>query len=214
MTRPPIAFEPALVDDVTAVLIPMDGITRRTVTAGVDVELWDRVRDVAVTKRLVRNLAGHHVLLNGVLGQALTFRVSPDQAGYRGPFLVDFTPTAEVTACVVPLERLAGADFDDVATLVRGQVIRAGAPVAGVTVRAAAGADGRQFPATTDDRGVFALAVPLAEIDTVTVMLRFEPPGGAARDHPVDLRRGRTYVFATPVDLDDPATPVINPNRP
>lgn len=203
-------FEPELVDEVTAVLIVVDGITLRPVTTGVEVELVDR----AGPGRLIRNLSGRHVLLNGVPDQPLTFRVRPERAGFRGPVLVEFTPTAGAFTRVVPLERLASADFDDVATVVRGEVVRGTEPVPGVSVRAVSGTAGRLFPATTDERGVFVLAVPLDHIDTVTVRIQIEEPPAVLRELSIDVRRGRAYVFARPVDLDDPADIDIIPNRP
>lgn len=208
MTRLPIAFEPDLTDVVTAVVIPMDGFTRRVVTGGVEVELWDPQRGTVVPVRLVRNLSGHHVLLNAPADQDLTFRVRPERAGYRGPVLVAFNPAAEGVSRVVPLERRPDTDFADVATLVRGMVARSATPVAGAVVSARPPASaGRQFPATTDERGVFALAVRLDEPGPVPATLRVAEAGGATRDLTVDLERGRVHLFAEVIDLDRPNTP-------
>jgi hypothetical protein len=208
MTRPPIAFEPDFVDVVTAVVIPMDGITRRVVATGVEVELWDPARDAAVPSRLVRNLSGHHVLLNLPADRLLTFCIRPERAGYRGPVVVAFTPSADGVKRVVALERLAGADVADLATLVRGMVVRADEPVAGATVGVAPpGPAGHQFAATTDERGVFALAVHLDEAGPVPLTLRIVEAGGGGRDVDVELERGRTHVFAAVIDLGQPATP-------
>ena len=80
-TRPPIAFEQARIDVVTAVVIPMDGVTRLRVRGGVNAQLWDPVREEARPNRLVRNLSGHIVLLNEPRDQDLTFRIEPGPAG-------------------------------------------------------------------------------------------------------------------------------------
>ncbi|OJF14207.1 hypothetical protein [Couchioplanes caeruleus] len=208
MTRPPIAFEPDLTDVVTAVVIPMDGITRRVVAMGVAVELWDPQRGTALPRRLVRNLSGHHVLLNEPADQDLTFRVVPGRAGYRGPVLVAFNPAAEGISRVVPLERRPDADFADVTTLVRGLIVRSATPVAEAVISARPSPPaGPQFPATTDERGVFALAVHLGETGPVRTTLHVEPGGGAARDVIVDLERGLTHVFTEVIDLDQTTTP-------
>lgn len=208
MTRPPIIFEPDFTDVVTAVIIPMDGFTRRVVTSGVDVELWDPQRDTALPQRLVRNLSGHHVLLNEPADQDLTFRMSPERAGYRLPGLVTVNPADEGIARVVPLERRPDANFGDVPTLVRGMVARSAAFVAGAKISARPPAStGHQFPATTDERGVFAVAVRLDEAGPVGTTLRVESPAGVARELIVNLERGRTHIFATPIDLDATTTP-------
>jgi hypothetical protein len=208
MTRPPTTYEPAIVDVVTAVVIPMDGVTRRIVTTGVDVELWDPRRQVPVPKRLIRNRSGAHVLLNEPDDQELTFRLRPEAAGYRGPVLVTVNPRVEGISRLVPLERRPDADFGDVATLIRGLVVRADTPVAGAVVSARPPAPaGEQFPATTDERGVFALVVHLDEPGPVNTPVRVTQPGGATRDLTVELRRGRAYAFAAVIDLDR-ATPV------
>ncbi|OLT00497.1 hypothetical protein BJF90_34870 [Pseudonocardia sp. CNS-004] len=60
-TRPPIAFEQGRTDVVTTVVIPIDGVTRRAVRRGLDVQLWDPAAQTARPNRLIRNLSGHIV---------------------------------------------------------------------------------------------------------------------------------------------------------
>jgi hypothetical protein len=222
MSRPHITFEQGRTDTVTAVVVPMDGSTRIPVSAGVHVQLWDRARQAASPHRLVRNLSGHLVLLNEPRGQELTFRVAAEDAGYRSPVFVTFTPTDEVRRVVVPLERRPDGDFDDTATLVRGWVVRSGdgdpahgVPVAGINVSARPQADaaGHQLGATTDDRGVFALVVGLRVIGAdegpvpVATTLRLAEGELSARELSVELEPGRTHVFADAIDLDGVSTP-------
>lgn len=223
MTRPPIAFEPTLTDVVTAVLIPVDGVTRRPVRSGLDAQLWDPQRQLARPRRLVRNLSGHVVLLNEPNDQDLTFRIDPAAAGYRGPLFVTFNPARDGDSRVVTLEPRPDHAFDDGTTLVRGSVVRSGGggtparpqPVAGLTVTASppTGAAGHQFPATTDERGAFALAVGLKVAATaegpfpVQTALRFDKPGLPVREFTVALVEGRAHVLAEPVDLDSDDQP-------
>jgi hypothetical protein len=216
--RPPIAFDaPGRTDVVTAVLIPVDGVTRRPVRTGVDALLWDPVRQAARPNRLLRNLSGHVVLVNEPADQDLTFRVDPGAAGYRGPLFVTLNPARDGVSRVVELERRPDAGFDETATLVRGEVVRTGGPpqrVAGLTVTAEpTDLGGRQFPATTDQRGVFALVVGLKvpatdeAAEPVPTVLRFAKEGLPERELIVDLDQGRTHVFATAVDLDSDDPP-------
>ncbi|WP_222271517.1 hypothetical protein [Modestobacter marinus] len=221
-TRPPIAFEQGRTDVVTAVLIPVDGVTRRPVRGGLDAQLWDPVRQAARPRRLVHNLSGHVVLLNEPAEQDLTFRVDPAAAGYRGPLFVRFNPARDGVSKVVALEPRADRAFDDGTTLVRGSVVRSGGgspaqplPVEGLTVTASppAGSAGHQFPATTDERGVFALAVGLKLAATaegpapIPTVLRFEKPGLPVREFTLALDEGRAHVLATAVDLDSDDQP-------
>jgi hypothetical protein len=224
---PPIAFEPDLTDVVTAVLIPIDGATRRPVRSGISAQLWDPVGKASRPNRIVRNLSGHLVLLNEPLDTELTFRIDPEGAGYRGPVFRTFTPVETDRSRIVALERRADAYFDPTETLIRGGVVRsadpagipgAPAPVAGLTVsaRPPAGAAGHQFPVTTDERGVFALVVGLRLVGTnegpisVPTRLRFEKTGLPVRELSVNLDPGRVHVFTKPIDLDTDRTPVFS----
>lgn len=223
MTRPQIVFELTRTDVVTAVLIPVDGVTRRPVRGGLDAQLWDPVRQAARPRRLVRNLSGHVVLLNEAAEEDLVFRVDPAAAGYRGPLFVTVNPARDGVSRVVALEPRADHAFDDGTTLVRGMVVRSGGggssaqplPVEGLTVTASpqAGSAGHQFPATTDERGVFALAVGLKLAATaegpapIPTVLRFEKPGLPVHEFTLALDEGRTHVFATAVDLDSDDQP-------
>jgi len=222
-TRPPIAFEPGRTDVVTAVVIPMDGVTRLPVRSGVDAQLWDPIRQKARPNRLVRNLSGYIVLLNEPADQDLTFRIVPGRTGYRGPLFVTFNPARDGVSRVVALERRPDAAFEGTETLIRGSVVRSagtGSPaepvrVAGLTVSASPRADaaGHQFPTTTDERGGFALVVGLKLIGAnegpapVTTMLRFEKAGLPVRELEVELDHGRTHVFAASIDLDSDNRP-------
>jgi hypothetical protein len=94
-------------------------------------------------------------------------------------------------------------------------------PVAGLTVTASARADaaGNQFPATTDERGVFALVVGLRALGAddgppaVPTVLRFAKTGLPVRELEVALVRGRTHVFAGAIDLDgDDQPPFVHPS--
>ena len=216
MTEPSITFEEGRSDVVTAVVIPIDGVTRLPVRSGVHAVLWDPVRQTALPNRLVRNLSGQLVLLNEPADRELTFRIEPGRAGYRGPLFVTFSPAEDGVSRVVALERRPDSAFDGTATLVRVSVVRsAGSPaeparVPGLTVTASprAEAAGHQFPATTDERGVFALVVGLKLLGgeegraPVSAVLRFEKTGLPVREHEVDLLQGRTHVFAAAIDLD------------
>lgn len=215
-TRPPITLDSARTDVVTAVLIPVDGVTRRPVRGGLDARLWDPVRQAPRPNRLIRNLSGHVVLVNEPADQDLTFRVEPAAAGYRGPLFVTFNPARDGISRVVALERRPDGAFDGNKTLVRGEVVRTAdgeSPpprVPGLTVTARPEADraGHQFPATTDERGVFALVIGLRVPATdeagaaVPTVLRFAKAGLPVRELTVDLVPGRPHVFAEPVDLD------------
>lgn len=218
MTRPPVVLEEGRGDVVSAVLVPIDGVTRRPVRSGVQAQLWDPVRRAARHNRLIRNLSGHLVLVNEPSDRELTFRIDPGTAGYRGPLFVAFTPDADGVSRVVALEPRPERAFDAGTTLVRGCVGRSArsgsaappSPVAGLTITAGprAGAAGHQFPATTDERGVFALVVGLRvsgmddDAGPIPTTLRFEKSGLPVREFDVDLHRGRTHVFTAAVDLD------------
>ena len=218
MTVRPIAFGKGRTDVVTAVVIPIDGVTRLPVHSGLIAQLWDPARQVARPKRLIRNLSGHIVLVNESADQDLTFRIDPAAAGYRGPMFVTFNPASDGVSRVVALEPRPDSVFDETATLVRGSVVRTGdggsrllpQPVSGLTVTATppAAAAAHQFPATTDERGVFALVVGLKAPSTpeeqapVSTILRFEKTGLPVREFAVGLDRGRTHVISEAVDLD------------
>jgi hypothetical protein len=230
-TRPPIAFEQGRTDVVTAVVIPIDGVTRRAVRSGLDVQLWDPAAHTARPNRLIRNRNGHIVLVNEPTDQELTFRIDPSAAGYRGPLFVTVNPARDGVSRVVALEPRPDGAFDDAATLVRGVVVRSAGgasliqprPVPGLTVtaRPPAGSGGHQFPATTDERGVFALVVGLTVSDTdeerrpMPTVLRFEKAGLPVRELTVPLDQGTTHVFAAAVDLDRAdRTPFTHQARP
>ena len=219
MTVRPCAFEQGRTDVVTAVVIPIDGVTRLPVRNGLDAQLWDPVRQTARPNRLIRNLSGHIVLVNERADQDLTFRIEPAAAGYRGPLFVTFNPATDGVSRVVALEPRPDSVFDETATLVRR--IRRAVRGRREPAPAATGVRGsrsrqnpppprpaHQFPATTDERGVFALVVGLNAPATsedhkpVRTVLRFEKTGLPVREFAIDLDRGRTHMFAAAVDLD------------
>ena len=231
-TRPTIAFQDrGPTDVVTAVVIPMDGVSRLLVRRGVTVELWDPSRQTPRPNRLIRNLSGHLVLVNEPADQDLTFRVDPTGAGYRGPVFVTFNPAQDGVSRVVALEPRPDQPLPGHATVVRGMVVRSGrpatlpdgatvpgpAPGVTVTVELPPETTGHQFPATTDERGVFVLAVGLNPIvnpegiEAADATIRFDPTGAPSRTIPVQLQHGRTHVFAAPVDLDGTGEPGFRP---
>jgi hypothetical protein len=204
-----VGFEQGRTDVVAAVLHLIDGLTRRTVTRGVGVRLWDKERQAPRPARVVRNHSGLFVLLNHPADETLTFRVTAGPAGYRDPCPISFRPSASKKVRLVTLERRPDADFGDVAVLIRGTVIRSigdsPGPAANLKVSAAPPRDvaGHQFPATTDENGVFALAVGILprereEPAAQATILSF----GDARQIPVHLRYGWTYTFEKEIDLD------------
>lgn len=221
MIRTLLGTEVGRTDRVTAVIIPMDGATRIPVRSGVEVQLWDPDRQEVRPVRLVKNLNGQSALLNEETNQELTFRIVTERSHYRGPVFKTFNPEVDGSTQVIALERRPDASFDDVATLVRGLVVRsanAGDPgtyaVEGIKVSAsvsdAAGGAGHQFAVRTDDHGAFALIVNIRrpapdEAQTVPAQLRFEKDGLPSRTLDVNLQHGQTHVFATAIDLDDNA---------
>lgn len=215
MSRHLVGSEAGRANRVTAVIIPMDGATRIPVRQGIDVQLWDPERQQVRPIRLIRNLDGQTALLNEDADQALTFRITTERSYYRGPLLTTFTPAVDGTHHVVALERRPDASFDDIATLVRGAVVRTDpsgmgttVPVDGVKVSVfGAEVTGHQFPVTTDGRGSFALIVNIRrpgpdDTPTVKARLRFEKEGLPARIVDVPLTHGRAHVFSAPVALD------------
>jgi hypothetical protein len=227
--KPPVLIlDQQRIDAVTVALVFMDGVTRRPVRTGVAVQCWDVQRDAPRPNRLVRNLSGYMVLLNESPDQAVTFRIDATEAGYRSPGLFTVTPAVDGISHVIALE--PAIDGLTEGTLVRGTVVRSGGPgspsapvpMGGVTVTASPEPSlaGRQFPATTDDRGAFALAVGLKPMPTeppatVQVSLAFEKPGVPAREFAVDLAPGRLHVFSGRVDLDGhDVPPFTNPTTP
>lgn len=216
-----IQLEQGRIDVVTAVVTVMDGATRRPVRGDVDVQLWDATAGKAAPVAVVRNLSGQAVALDTPPAQDLTFRVGTERSIYRGPVLLTVNPARDGVHHVVALERRPDAPFDDVATLVRGTVVRhppgtpTPEPVEGATVSAATAGPGRQFPATTGARGAFALVVELRppapdEPTEIDVVLTVGKDGLPTRTLPVQLRHGRHHVFTAPVDLDDTVVPPIH----
>jgi hypothetical protein len=221
-----VASQPPLTDTVTAALIPVDRFSRLPVRRGVVAKLWDVGRDQARPDRLVRNLSGHLVLLNQPRDVAYTFRVDPAAAGYRSPLDVTFNPSVEGIGLVVWLERLADFAFESETTLVRGMVVRTAgggnpgdpSPVPDLTVSVPATQPGRPPPflTTTDERGVFALAVRLAldpgePDEPVSTVIRFEKAGLPVRELDRPLSHGRTHVFEEPIDLAGNNNPPFGP---
>ncbi|MGY1701265.1 hypothetical protein [Geodermatophilus sp. SYSU D00766] len=195
----------------------MDGVSRRPVRSGLDIQLRDPVTGRVRPTRVVRNLSGAVAVLNEPIDQDLTFRIETGRTFYRGPVVLTVNPARDGASHVVALERRPDAPFDDVATLVRGLVVRSGPddadghrpvePVEGVRITVAAPLQLRLFPATTDERGAFALAVGLRppgpdEVQTVPATLLFEEDGQPARTLDVALQHGRVHIFGAPVDLD------------
>lgn len=218
MNRTLFGTEVGRTDRVTAVIIPMDGATRIPVRSGIDVQLWDPGKQEVRPVRLIKNLSGHSVLLNEETNQELTFRIVTQRSHYLGPVFTTFNPEVDGTARVVALERRPDASFDDIATLVRGLVVRsAGAgdagtyPVEGVQASASVSDTARhQFAVRTDDRGAFALIVNIKrpapdEAQTVPAQLLFEKDGQPSRILDVNLKHGQTHVFSRAIDLDDNA---------
>lgn len=212
-----VAFQPPITDTVTAALMPVDRFSRLPVRRGVDARLWDVERDRARPDRLVLNLSGHLVLLNQPREAEYTFRVDAAAAGYRSPLDVTLNPSVDGVGSVVWLERQVDFGFDSDTTLVRGMVVRTAgdgkpgdpSPVPGLTVSVPSTQSRRppRFLATTDDRGVFALAVrpefdPGAPDEPVPTTLRFQKAGAPVRDLVRPLSHGRTHVFSEPIDLD------------
>ena len=211
------AVDPAF-DQVTAVLVPADRVSRQRVTSGVRATLWDDQNDRDLPDRLVRNLSGALVLLNRPLGETYTFRVDPTAAGYSGPFLVAFQPDAGNRRQIVWLSSRPDSPFDPGTTLIRGVVTRtapnasaAGIEIAAVPRRGDGGApqdDDPTFTGTTDERGCFAVAVHLEPPDdgdldaTVETALTLNRGGNPRRELVVHLDHGREHVFAEALDLD------------
>jgi len=205
-------------DEVTAVLVPADRTSRRPVTSGVRVTLWDDQNDRDLPDRLVRNLSGALVLLNRPLGETYTFRVDPTAAGYSGPFLVAFQPDAGNRRQIVWLSSRPDSPFDPGTTLIRGVVTRtapnasaAGIEIAAVPRRGDGGApqdDDPTFTGNTDERGCFAVAVHLEAPDDgdldapVETALTLNRGGTPHRELVVHLGHGREHVFAEALDLD------------
>lgn len=206
------------VDVVTAVLVPADRASRRAVTSGVTVTLWDPDRGRAQPDRMVRSLSGALVLLNRPLGQPYTFRVDPSGAGYAGPFTVEFRPTAAARRRVLWLSSRPDSPVDAGATVVRGVVTRsvAGASATGLEVAALPDApdggppdDGDPvFVGVTDRGGSFAVVLRLEPSDDgdvstpVDTLITLNRGGSPERDLVVPLRPGRQHVFSEPLDLD------------
>jgi hypothetical protein len=232
LRRPIVLEDRRPTDVVTAVIIPMDGVSRMPVRNGVAVQLWDPDRGIARPNRLIRNLSGHLVLVDEQADQDLTFRVDPTRAGYLGPLLVTFNPAHEGVSRIVALEPRPDGPLPPNATVVRGMVVRStrplvrpdgravASPEAGVTVTVELPAEvrgGRGMPATTDGRGVFVLVVGLKPIVTsegiepVDATLRFDKPETPSQVITVALDHGRTHVFSAPVDLDRANRPDFNP---
>jgi hypothetical protein len=205
-------------DEVTAVLVPADRTSRRPVTSGVQVTLWDDQNDRDLPDRLVRNLSGALVLLNRPLGETYTFRVDPTVAGYSGPFLVAFRPDAGNRRQIVWLSSRPDSPFDPGTTVVRGVVTRtapnasaAGIEIAAVPRRGDGGPpqdDDPTFAGISDERGSFAVAVHLEPPDdgdldaTVETALTLNRGGAPHRELIVHLDYGREHVFAEALDLD------------
>jgi hypothetical protein len=205
-------------DEVTAVLVPADRTSRRPVTSGVQVTLWDDQNDRDLPDRLVRNLSGALVLLNRPLGATYTFRVDPTAAGYSGPFLMAFQPDAGNRREIVWLSSRPDSPFDPGTTLVRGVVTRtapnasaAGIEIAAVPRRGDGGPpqdDDPTFAGISDERGSFAVAVHLEPPDdgdldaTVETALTLNRGGTPHRELVVHLDHRREHVFAEALDLD------------
>lgn len=209
----PDDHRPFRTDEVTAALVPADPYSRRVVTSGVSVSLWDGDRDRALPDRLVRNLSGHLVLLNRPLDTEYVFRIDPRPAGYQGPFDVHFRPGEAARRRVVWLQARPDKAFDPDTTLLRGVVIRDGdstKPAAGAQLVAEPGqADPVSFQATADERGAFALAVRLEPVvlgddllPVTTKLTVMDPETGAGRELDVELDRSREHIFVEPLDLD------------
>jgi hypothetical protein len=211
-----IAFDdaqPYKKDTVTLALVPADSYTGSPVTAGVRAWLWDPVRARPLPDRLVRNLSGQLVLLNRPLDTTYTFRLDPRDAGYSGPFDVEFTPDDEHRRLVVWLQPRPDKVFDPGTTLVRGVVVRDGAlqrpaEQARVVARPDEPAS-RPFAATTDERGGFAVAVRLGlvvggeePLPVPTTLSITAASDGTSRELDVQLDRGREHIFTEPIDLD------------
>jgi hypothetical protein len=205
-------------DDVTAVLVPADRTSRRPVTTGVQVTLWDDQNDRALPDRLVRNLSGALVLLNRPLGETYTFRIDPTAAGYSGPFLVAFQPQAGNRRQVVWLATRPDSPFGPGTTLVRGVITRtapnasaAGIEVVAVPRRGDGGvpqADDPAYVGMTDEHGGFAVALRLEPPDdgdfdaAVETALTLNGARDPHRELLVQLDHGHEHVFAEPLDLD------------
>ena len=221
----PIVFQPRpLLDNVTVALAPVDQFTGRPVRRGVKAWLWDAARQLKLPYRVIRNLSGHLVFVNLPAQAEYDFQVDAREAGYFGPQTLKFTPAPQNdprpandrVRRVVWLQRRPDTAFGDGTTLVRGMVTRGAVAAGEVSISIVPPVPGDPtFVATSDDRGVFALALrlppPLAGEAPVPVLttMRFEKAAAPTRELTRLLSDGRTHVFMEPVNLDGANEPIF-----
>jgi hypothetical protein len=216
--------EPPRHDEVIFALEPLDAFSGRLVMGPL------RARIDGLPDRPRHNLRGLLVFVNLPVQAMYDVIIEAAEAGYFDAKLIVPRPATDARSperrITVALFRRPTFRFAAETTLVRGSVVRDGAPVADAEVKARtvpprAGAPG--FATVTDQRGVFALPLRLpkdAVGDGGPPIARFEfvfREGGSERRLERLVEDGRAYVFGLPIDLDqdEPAAdPILVPSRP
>jgi hypothetical protein len=211
----PIAFEaPPKIDAVTLAVVAFDVLSGQPVTRGVE------ARVTGLSARPIRNRSGLLVFVNLPAQATYEVQVTAALAGYFDPEPLIFTPPAANDPNIGPKRRLPVAlrprpdfAFLEGTTLIRGMLVRGGAPAAGAMVWAEPLAGGASpFTTTANGQGEFALPLRLPVLApdepeaALDVVLHFKlGPDERVLTRPV--RNGAIHRFAAPIDLSGGAAP-------
>jgi len=214
MTGGPILFDDApRMDRVVLALGPVDSVTGTIVRNGVT------ARILGLPDKPIVNASGLLVFLN--LPEQPRYEVEVDGRRAGFPFVERFTFTPPAAGNKDPAGRrrdvllAPGPDypFPRGTTLVRGVVVRGGAPVSAASISAMAAGWSASFTTHSAANGAFALAVRLPALGAhgteapvkATIMVT---GGSDARSFVRPLANGRSHILREPIDLtgsNDPA---------
>jgi hypothetical protein len=212
--------EPLPLDRVIFAIRAVDSFTGGTVRGPL------RAQIAALGVQARRNLSGLLVFINLDERPNYDVQIEARAAGY---FDVDVTvprPADDASDDQrlrrIALQPLPTAPFTHETTLVRGVVLRAGAPLAGARIEAVEKdlVIPTVFGSRSDPRGAFVLPLRLTPstpaLDnqpTATFVLTFKADGLPDRELQATVVDGTAYRFATPVEVQDPAvSPLLVPS--
>lgn len=205
--RPTILFDPPpRTDRVTLAIAAVDSVTGMPIRGGVG------ARIAGLMDRPIVNASGMLVFVNLPDRPLYDVEVDGRRAGF--PFVERFAFTPPAADDQNPAARrrdvllTPGPDypFAPGTTLVRGIVVRGGAPVAGAAITATPTAGGAAFATRSVANGAFALALrlppsgPHAAQTPVPVAIAVSE-GGDSRTLVRELENGRSHSFSEPIDL-------------
>ena len=210
---------PPRIDRVSLAIVPTDVYSGRIVTQKIKAAV--KVKNIGnyLPTKPRRNLSGLLVFVNLPANTVYEVKVEAQEAGYFDPDIFDFQPLPENSndaagrRKVVNLYRKPDYPFESEITLVSGVVQLNHQPVLDALFEVTTNPGSDSFKTKTDQRGAFALALRLPQIDEAnntpaSVDFKITHPDGNLQ-FSKDVFENRRHVFVQPIDLSNPVVPSL-----